>query len=129
MSDLIALTDDDNTGELNQTILDSIISAAGDTIDAAIGNIYQVPITNAASPITSWALTITCYMLYRRRLVPDEKNNFTEAHNRVTQLLDMVNDGKYRLNLDEQRDFYQVAIAATSTIYGVVGSNMPANSM
>jgi len=129
MGDLIALTDDDNTGSLNQSILDSIIAAAGDTIDAAIGNIYQVPISPVVAPITSWALTITCYMLYRRRLVPDEKNNFTEAYNRVTKLLDMVNDGKYRLNLEESRDFSQVAVAATSTIYGVVGSNMPANSM
>ncbi len=130
MSDLIALTDDDpTTGNINQSVLDSVISAASDTIDAAIGNIYQVPISPVVAPITSWALTITCYMLYRRRLVPDEKNNFTEAYNRVTKLLDMVNNGEYRLNLQENRDFSQVAIAAQSTIYGTVGSNLPSNSM
>lgn len=128
-ADLIALTDDDGTGDVNQSVLDSVIAAASDVIDAAIGNIYDVPVANPVSPITSWALTITCYMLYRRRLVPDEKNNFNEAYQRVVKLLDMVNDGKYRLNLQESRDFSQVAFTAQSTIYGVQGSNAPSNSM
>lgn len=129
LSDLIALTDDSGAEVVDTSILDTVIAAADDTIDAAIGNIYQVPISPVVAPITSWSLTITCYMLYRRRLVPDEKNIFTESYNRVVKLLDLVNDGQYRLNLQEVRDFSQVAIAAQGTIYGTVGSNMPSTSM
>ncbi len=129
-SDLVALTDDDPvTGDINQVVLDSVIAAASDVIDAAVGNIYQVPVSPVVAPITSWALTITCYMLYRRRLVPDEKNNFAEQYNRVIANLDKVNGGTYHLNLTEVRDFSQVAVAANGTIYGVAGSNMPSNSM
>lgn len=129
MSDLISLTDDDGTGEVNTGILNTIITAADDKINAAIANIYQVPVSPISPPVTSWSLTITCYMLYRRRLVPDEKNNFSSDYHEVMALLKMVNDGTYHLNLTELRDFSQVAYTATNTPYGVVGSNQPATSM
>lgn len=129
MSDLIALTDDSGAGTLDTTVLNTIISASDDKIDSFISNIYQVPVSPVAPPVTSWSLTITCYMLYRRRLVPDEKNNFSADYHDVMALLKMVNDGTYHLNLTEVRDFSQVAIAAQSTIYGVQGSNMPSTSM
>jgi len=129
MSSLIQLTDDDNTGELNTSVLNTVIAAADDQINAAIANIYQVPANPIAPPITSWSLTITCYMLYRRRLVPDEKNNFTENYRSVMDMLNKVNNGTYHLNLTQLRDFSQVAFTGQGTIYGVQGSNMPANSM
>lgn len=129
MEDLIALTDDDNTGNLNSEILNAIIAASDDKINAAIANIYQVPVNPIAPPITSWSLTITCYMLYRRRLTPDEKNNFTEDYRQVISALDSVNKGEYHLNLTEVRDFSQVQVAGRSTIYGVMGSNNPSTSM
>ncbi len=129
MSDLIQLTDDDNTGELNQGVLDAIIAAADDKINAAIANIYQVPISPVVPPITSWSLTITCFMLLRRRLVPDEKNNFFDDYREVMGMLKAVNNGEFHLNLTELRDFSQVAFTSQGTIYGPVGSNTPSNSM
>lgn len=68
-------------------------------------------------------------MLYRRRLVPDEKNNFVEDYKQVMTALDAVNNGEYHLNLTEVRDFSQVQIAGRGTVYGVLGSNVPSNSM
>lgn len=127
-SDLIALTDDDGTGNINQPVLDTIIQNAGDVIDGCIGNIYDTPVSPAVAPIPSWSLTITCYMLYRRRLVPDEKNNFTEQYNLVMSLLAKVNNGEYRLALPLVRDFAQVAFSGRQTIYGG-GSNFVTNSM
>ncbi len=129
MSDLIALTDDSGAGTLDTAVLNRVITAADDKINAAIANIYQVPVSPVAPPVTAWSLTITCYMLYRRRLVPDEKNNFYEDYRQVMDLLKQVNQGEYHLNLTEVRDFSQVAIAAQGTIYGVQGSNMPSTSM
>lgn len=129
MSDLIQLTDDDNTGTLNTDVLNAVIAAADDKINAAIANIYQVPVNPPAPPLTSWSLTITCFMLLRRRLVPDEKNNFYNDYKEVMGMLDRVNRGEYHLNLQEVRDFSQVAFTAQSTIYGVQGSNTPSNSM
>lgn len=128
MSDLIALTDDGGTGDLNTEILNQVIQNASDVIDAGIGNIYDVPIGVPSAPIPAWALIITCFFLYRRRLVPDEKNNFSEQYNTVVKLLEMVNDGKYRLAIPLVRDFPQVAANLKPSIYGG-GTNFVTNSM
>lgn len=125
-SDLIRLTDDNGTGDIDQTVLTSVIEAASGYIDRKVGNIYDTPLPLTAA-VTSFALTIACYMLYRRRLVPDEKNNFAEDYNDVIDFLTKVNSGEERLDLDTQRDFSQVVYNARPTIYG--SGNSLVNSM
>ncbi len=120
MSDLIALTDDDSTGFLNQTVLDQLIINASGFIDSKCANIYgdQIPFSPVPPSVASMALTIVCYRLYRRRLVPDEKNNFTEENNNVKKFLDEVNKGDSHLSDVTLRDFPQGAVTGQPTIYG-----------
>lgn len=125
-SDLIRLTDDNGTGDIDQTVLNAVIEAASGYIDRKVGNIYDTPLPLSPS-VTSFALTIACYMLYRRRLVPDEKNIFYEDYVDVNDFLTKVNSGEERLDLDTQRDFSQVAYSARASIYG--GGNSLSNSM
>jgi phage gp36-like protein len=125
-SDLIRLTDDNGTGDVDSTVLNSIIEAASGYIDRKVGNIYQTPL--AITPaVASFGLTIACYMLLRRRLIPDEKNNFTEDYNDVNTFLNDVNEGKMRLDLQIERSFSQVAYNARPTIFG--SGNVLPNSM
>ena len=129
LDDLIALTDDDPvTGNVNQTVLNQVIQNASDMIDGHIGNIYDTPVAVPVPPIPTWALTIACYMLYRRREVPDEKNKFTEEYRMVLKNLGLVNDGKFRLGIPLARDFAQVAVNERPSIYGG-GSTFVCNSM
>ncbi len=125
-SDLIRLTDDDGTGDINSGVMTNVIAAASGKIDSMVGNIYDTPLPVSAS-VASFALTIACYMLYRRRLVPDEKNIFYEDYQRTMDFLMKVNSGEERLDLDQTRDFSQVAYNSRPSIYG--GGNSLTNSM
>ncbi len=130
-ADLIALTDDNNTGQINQTVLIQAIANASGKIDEKCANLYgeQLPFVPVPASVASMALTIVCYRLYRRREVPDEKNKFYEEYKNVLAFLDEVNTGDKHLNDIPGRDFPQVAMTGRSTIYGVRQSNWPATSM
>lgn len=116
-SDLIAFTDDGNTGSLNETILNQIIANASGYIDARVANIYEVPFDPVPSAVASMALSIVCYRLFRRRLTPDEKNPFYEEWKEVREFLDQVNDGDAHIDLTQKRDFPQGALTSQPSIY------------
>lgn len=128
-SDLINLTDDDTppSGVVNATVLNQVIENASGVIDRYVGNIYTVPFSPVPAAVASLAVTITCYKLYRRRLVPDEKNNFTEDYLAAIKFLEAVNSGEKMLDQAAVRDFSQVAVASTSTPWG--SGNYPSTSL
>jgi phage gp36-like protein len=127
--DLIALTDDQETGSLNATVLAQIIDNASGYIDARVGNIYAVPFVPTPPSVRNMAITIACYRLFRRRLTPDEKNLFTEDFNEVKAFLDEVNEGKKHIDQSVARTFTQGAFTGRGTAYGAMGSNVLANTM
>ncbi len=130
-ADLISLTDDDNTGQLNQTILNQVIENASGVVDMYCANLYgtQLPFFPVPQSVANLALTIACYMLYERRETPFEQNKFGIRYKQSISMLEKINTGDMHLNDVPFRDFAQVAYTGQSTIYGVQGSNMPANSM
>lgn len=127
--DLIALTDDQNTGSLDTAVLAQIIDNASGYIDARVGNIYTVPFVPTPPSVRNMAITIACYRLFRRRLTPDEKNLFTDDFNEVKAFLDEVNEGKKHIDQSVPRTFSQVAFTGRGTTYGAMGSNVLANTM
>lgn len=133
MTDLISLTDDGQTGNLDSVVLNQVIANASGEIDQSCANIYgkQLPFSPVPASVASMALTITCYRLFRRRLCPDEKNNFYEQYKRVRDFLDEVNTGDKHLNDVPWRDFPQVAMTGQPTIYsgGVFGGGVLSNTM
>lgn len=72
------------------------------------------------------AITISCYKLYRRRLVPDEKNNFTEDYVAAIKFLEKVNTGELKLDLTAEREFSPVAANTVDSPWG--GGNTLASS-
>lgn len=130
-ADLIALTDDDRTGAVNATVLTQIIDNASGYIDSKIANIYgeQLPFDPVPGSVANMALTIVCYRLYRRRNVPDEKNNFYVDFVDVKEFLDRVNKGEQMISDVVLRDFNPVAYTGTRTLYGTLGSNNLSRSL
>ncbi len=128
MADLIACCDDDSTGSLNDEVLNSVISAASGYIDRKVSNIYSTPFTGSIPvAVQSMALTISAWMLYRRRLAPGEKNNFDSDYKDVVEMLNKVNQGEMMLETGEERIYSQVATAGRFSIYGP--GNVLSNSM
>ncbi len=118
-SDLIALTDDTQTGNINSTILNQVISNASSYIDSLVSNIYTTPFADPVpSTVKSMAITIVCYRLLRRRLVPDEKNNFYDEFVSVNEFLKQVNIGEQHISQAPARTFPQGAVNSRPTVYG-----------
>jgi phage gp36-like protein len=128
-ADLIACTDDDNTGNINQTILNQVISNASGEIDRLVGNVYDTPFNPAPPSVESMAIIITCYRLYRRRLVPDEKNIFWPDYREVRDFLNKVHSREDVLDLSVTADYSQVQADVRGTIYAAAGGNFLSNSM
>jgi phage gp36-like protein len=64
--ELIELTDDAGTGEVNQQVLTSIIEQASSLIDTYTGGRYQLPLA-VSEQVRGLALDIATYLLFLRR--------------------------------------------------------------
>lgn len=129
MPDLISLTDDSNTGNLDNGVLNQVIANASGVVDMYSANIYgsQLPFNPVPLAVANIALVIACYMLYERREVPMEKNKFGPRYVAAVKFLEGVNVGKFHFDDTTNRDYSQVAATGRATIYGA--GNVLANSM
>jgi len=127
--DLISLTDDSYppAGIVNATVLAQIIENASGVVDRYVGNIYEVPFSPIPAAVKSLTITIVCYRLYRRRLVPDEKNNFAQDYLEALKFLKEVNKGESKLGLETDREFSPVAANTARSPWG--SSNSLASSL
>ena len=119
LADLITLTDDaPATGIINQNVLNQVIANASGDIDQYLGAVYDVPFTVTPVSVSQMAVTLTCYRLFRRREVPDEKNKFYEDKCRVIKQLAKYQSRELTLDLGVAQDFAQVSFDARPTVYG-----------
>ena len=126
-ADLISLTDDTQTGQVNTTILAQVIANASGEIDRMIGNRYQIPFSIVPPSVNSMAIVISCYRLYRRRLVPDEQNRFFPDYQGIRDFLKRVKKGDEQLDLSIQTAFEQVQFHSRNGLFGQ--GNYLVNSM
>lgn len=128
LTDLIDLTDDaPKQGIVNQKVLAQVIANASGEIDRLVGNIYDMPFNPVPPSVASMALIISCYRLYRRRLVPDERNKFFPDYKETRDFLNKVHKREDVLDLSITADFSQVAADLRPSIFGY--GNALSNSM
>jgi phage gp36-like protein len=127
-SDLVDFTDDaPKQGIINQTVLAQVIANASGEIDRLVGNVYDVPFNPVPPSVASMALIIACYRLYRRRLVPDERNKFFADYSEIRSFLNKVHKREDVLDLSVTSDFSQVSADVRPSIFGY--GNALSNSM
>jgi phage gp36-like protein len=118
MADLIDLTDDAPfTGNVNTVVLNQVIANASGLIDQYIANVYQLPLAGWPPAITSMAVTITCYRLYRRRQTPDEVNKFFAAYKDLVEFLKKVQAHESILDLNLPQAFSGAAFVGKRGVY------------
>jgi phage gp36-like protein len=94
-----------------------------------VGNLYTVPFSSPPPPsVESMAIVISCYRLYRRREVPDEKNKYFQDYTDVMAFLQNVKDGSEVLDLSVSKQVPPVAANQRATIWGY-GQNFVPNTM
>lgn len=113
-ANLISLTDDDQSGQLNQDVLNNVIIAVSGTVDALLADIYQIPFNQVNVPplIQEAATMMACFALCRRRLVPGESNPFNNENDYYTKKLRDIAEGKAGLDANTRRAFPPVIVNA-----------------
>jgi hypothetical protein len=125
-SDYIPFLDDQGTGLPTDAdaMLQKVIDRESAKIDGRISSIYQTPLSPAPPALRDACALFVCEALYRRRLVPGERNPFTEEAMEMRQRLKLIGNGKLELDQNYPRAFYQ------GTFVGMpIAVNFNANTM
>lgn len=90
------LTDDDDTGNTNDGIVQAAIDEASEEINLYLRERYALPFEETPKIIRQLCNTITVYYLYLRRHDVPEKNE--QAYKNAIKILDKLSTGKVSLN-------------------------------
>ncbi len=94
-AELIQLTDDANTGDVDQSAVDQAIVDADGEIDGYLGARYDVPLNPIPAIIAKIAVDIALFNLYSRRLGPPEHRE--SRYKNGVRFLEQVAAGKISL--------------------------------
>jgi len=109
-ADMIPMTDDGNTQQLDTVLLNKIISRESAKIDGRISPIYETPMVPTPPCLRDACTLFCCEALYRRRLTPDEKNPFHQEAEEMRERLTLIGNGKLELDVNFPRAFPQGAV-------------------
>lgn len=125
---MIPFLDDDADGLADDGLLDTIIECSDAEINGYLASIYTVPISPTIPLLKNYSIVFTCEAMYGRRLVPEEKNPWTDRANRAREHLTRVGNGELPLDLTVPREFTQGTAITRGTMFGPDGSNLPSNT-
>ncbi|MFZ5998055.1 MAG: gp436 family protein [Nitrospirota bacterium] len=96
---IIQLTDDENTGAINQARVDEAISQADAEIDSYCAGKYTVPFTTVPAVVKKISVDIAIYNLYSRKVeeIPDTRK---DRYNNAIRQLKRIADGTITLGID-----------------------------
>ncbi|MCF8719215.1 gp436 family protein [Nitrospina gracilis] len=72
LADLVALTDDNNTGSEDDTKIDGMIADAEGTVDGYLATRYDTPLATVPNIIKTITVDVAVYRLHGRRQGPPE---------------------------------------------------------
>jgi len=98
--ELISISDHENVGGIDESVIDMAITDAAAEIDAYIGARYSVPLTSIPAVLTVHACNITRYRLYDERSLDE----VTERYKQAISFLKMVADGKGSLGIETGKE-------------------------
>lgn len=96
---LLQLTDDEDTGGIDTSVVDGAIAWADGKIDAYVGKRHSVPLDPVPPVVNATSVDLAAYWLYRRRgAVPEETG---QAQKDAMQFLRDVATGTATLGIDD----------------------------
>ena len=97
--DLVDLTDDANTGTMDEAIVTQYISDASELIDDYLRGRYQLPFTTAPGLLLRICRAITLYELYSRRIRLNPPEAIVSGDKRARDLLLRIQKGEIVLGV------------------------------
>jgi phage gp36-like protein len=98
--DLIELTDDNNAGVVDQTVIDKAIAAAGELIDGYLRGRYTLPLVPLPGLMKTLALDLVVYRLYTRRVRLTPPEAVADRYKNSIKILDQIATGKISLGTE-----------------------------
>ncbi len=98
---LIELTDDDGTGEINQTVVDQAIADADAEVDAYCGTKYAVPFATPHPILKKCSIDIAIKNIFARRVdeLPEARRR---AYDNTVRILRDIASGTISLGVDPE---------------------------
>ena len=100
-AELIQLTDDNNTGVINENIVNSAISYAETTINGYISSRYSLPLSETPELIKTFAIDLSIYRLHSRRFMLDMPESLEVRYKNIIRELEKIQKGTISLNIKE----------------------------
>ncbi len=97
--ELIGLTDDEDTGAVVSSRIESVLETASITIDGYLGGRYELPFSSPPQILTKLCVDIAGYLLHIRRNEVSE--SWEKRHNNAIRFLEKVNGGKLSLGVGD----------------------------
>lgn len=110
---VIQLTDDENTGEVDQTKLDNLRGDVAEMINTYLRGRYTVPVDPVPAVLANIENDLLVHKLYTRRANYDIPKSVAELKKDALKLLDGINKGA--VLLEDQPDIAEGAIQSNKT--------------
>lgn len=99
--DIIDLSNDDETDETVESVIDDLLIDANGEIDAILGSRYPVPLTEVPPIIKTCSEEIAIYLLFQRK-ADEIPESWDKAYSRRIKYLKEVALGKLNLPITEE---------------------------
>jgi phage gp36-like protein len=94
-SQLIQLTDDNDTGTIDQLKINDALRRAQDYIDSHLMGRYDLPLSTVPESIRDMSNKLACYFLFKRTLALTLPDQVKDDYDDVTALLRKIQIGKF----------------------------------
>jgi len=98
------LTDDDNSGSVDSSKLDSVRSDAQEIIKAYLRDRYELPLSTTPPLLIQLEVALTAERLYRRRPSDDTPESVENAAAEAMDVLRALSEGRMTLGIDSDGD-------------------------
>ncbi len=123
---LTALTDDENLGTINESVVNHAIAVASAEIDAYVGSRYRVPLETAHPIIRKLCVDLALYALHQR--LDRVTDGVRAAYDNAVRLLRDIAKGLVSLGVEPEPEgagSTGVVVRAKTRVFGPESEPMP----
>jgi len=99
--DLIQLTDDEDLGVVDETVVAKAISRADEMIDGYLRNRYEVPVDPVPGVLNTIAIDLVVYFLYGHRPHIETPARVEKSYNDARSDLQKIQNGNLLLGIED----------------------------
>ena len=99
-TDLLQITDDDNSGSVDTTVISNMISYVDNIIDGYLRGRYFLPLTTIPDELKYLAIDFVVYKLYTRRMFTEVPESVNQRYKEIMGMLKDIQKGVFSLGAE-----------------------------